>query len=87
VKQSLIIRLKVVQPKLKLQIRSMRLQTPMKEKVDTKIRVIMDTIRETTKEAIIKKEKKATKRDNTNLSILPKSLKKSLNKIMTLILR
>lgn len=59
----------------------------MKEKVDTKIRVIMDTIRETTKEAIIKKEKKATKRDNTNLSILPKSLKKSLNKIMTLILR
>ena len=59
----------------------------MKEKVDTKIRVIMDTIRENTKEAIIKKEKKATKRDNTNLSILPKSLKKSLNKIMTLILR
>ncbi len=59
----------------------------MKEKVDTKIRVLMDTIRETTKEAIIKKEKKATKRDNTNLSILPKSLKKSLNKIMTLILR
>ena len=59
----------------------------MKEKVDTKIRVIMDTIRENTKEAIIKKEKKATKRDNTNLSILPKSLKKSLNKTMTLILR
>lgn len=59
----------------------------MKEKVDTKIRVLMDTIRESTKEAIIKKEKKATKRDNTNLSILPKSLKKSLNKIMTLILR
>ena len=48
----------MVQPKLKLQIRSMRLQTPMKEKVDTKIRVLMDTIRESTKEAIIKKEKK-----------------------------
>lgn len=59
----------------------------MKEKEGTKIMVRMDTIEGIIKVATIKKENKAIKKGNTSLSMLLKSLKRSLNKITILILR
>lgn len=83
-KQKLTIVRLLLQSKIKLLVRGLRLQT-MIEKLDTRLMAQKITKEENIKETI-RRENKVMKRSNTSLNIHQKNPNKSLNKFMILTL-